>query len=96
MVHRSSGQFTQAQATALGASYNEVMHNLEVAKINLQTETPLYSIIDEPELPLPAQQLDIVRYTVIWAILEILLAEVFLAAVSFYNMLKPALFKYAK
>jgi len=51
-VQRSSSQFNQAKAGAFAASYSEVMRNLELAKMNLQKETPLYRIIDEPELPL--------------------------------------------
>lgn len=52
-VQRSSMIFNQARANANAAAYTEVMRNLEVAKINLQKETPLYRIIDSPELPLP-------------------------------------------
>ncbi|WP_429377234.1 hypothetical protein [Mucilaginibacter sp. UYCu711] len=52
-IQRSSSQFTQARASAFTAAYIEVMRNLEIAKINLQKETPLYRIIDEPDLPLP-------------------------------------------
>jgi uncharacterized protein involved in exopolysaccharide biosynthesis len=36
----------------LGSAYGEVVKNLELAKITLQKETPLYQIIDEPFLPL--------------------------------------------
>ncbi|MEO8886357.1 MAG: hypothetical protein ABI367_09860 [Mucilaginibacter sp.] len=53
-VQRSSSQFNQAKANAFASAYSEVMRNLEVAKMNLQRETPLYRIIDEPELPLIA------------------------------------------
>jgi capsule polysaccharide export protein KpsE/RkpR len=53
-IQRSGTQFNQAKATAISAAYVEVMRNLEIAKINLQKETPLFRIIDEPELPLPA------------------------------------------
>jgi len=53
-VQRSASTFNQAKATAFAGAYTEVMRNLEIAKINLQKETPLYRIIDEPELPLYA------------------------------------------
>jgi hypothetical protein len=53
-IQRSSSQFTQAKANAISLAYTEVMRNLEVAKMSLQKETPLYRIIDEPELPLSA------------------------------------------
>jgi hypothetical protein len=50
--HRSSAQEGQVRATALGTAYSEVLKNLELAKISVQKETPLYQIIDAPTLPL--------------------------------------------
>lgn len=54
-VQRAPALLTQAKAAAISTAYTEVMRNLEITKINLQKETPLYRIIDEPELPLAAQ-----------------------------------------
>jgi capsule polysaccharide export protein KpsE/RkpR len=51
-VQRSGAQESQALAGALGQAYGQVLQNLEIAKITLQKETPLYQIIDEPTLPL--------------------------------------------
>lgn len=51
-VQRAGVQQSQALATALGQAYGQVLQNLELAKITLQKETPLYQIIDEPTLPL--------------------------------------------
>ena len=51
-VQRSGVQQSQATASALGQAYGQVLQNLELAKITLQKETPLYQIIDEPTLPL--------------------------------------------
>ena len=51
-VQRSASQKSQMQATVLGAAYGEVVKNLELGKITLQKQTPLYQIIDEPSLPL--------------------------------------------
>ena len=51
-VQRSSSQFNQSKAAAMAGAYSEVLRSLEMAKISLQKETPLYRIIDEPELPL--------------------------------------------
>lgn len=51
-VQRSGAQQSQARAAALGQAYGQVLQNLELAKITLQKETPLYQIIDEPTLPL--------------------------------------------
>jgi uncharacterized protein involved in exopolysaccharide biosynthesis len=51
-IQRSASMFNQAKVMAYSAAFTEVMRNLEIAKINLQKESPLYRIIDEPELPL--------------------------------------------
>lgn len=51
-VQRSGAQQSQVRAAALGEAYGEVLKNLELAKITLLKETPLYQIIDEPVLPL--------------------------------------------
>jgi LPS O-antigen subunit length determinant protein (WzzB/FepE family) len=51
-VQRSGAQESQARAGALGQAYGQVLQSLEIAKITLQKETPLYQIIDEPTLPL--------------------------------------------
>ncbi|MGI8952497.1 MAG: Wzz/FepE/Etk N-terminal domain-containing protein [Chitinophagaceae bacterium] len=55
-VQRSGAQESQARATVVGTAYGEVVKNLEIAKITLQKETPLYQIIDEPQLPLIAEK----------------------------------------
>ena len=51
-VQRSGAQQSQVRAAALGEAYGEVLKNLEIAKITLLKETPLYQLIDEPTLPL--------------------------------------------
>jgi len=51
-IQRSRSMFNQSKVMAYSAAYTEVMRNLEIAKINLLKESPLYRIIDEPELPL--------------------------------------------
>ena len=51
-VQRSGAQQNQVRAAALGEAYGEVLKNLELAKITLLKETPLYQVIDEPSLPL--------------------------------------------
>ena len=51
-MQRSGAQQSQARAAALGQAYGQVLQSLEIAKITLQKETPLYQIIDEPTLPL--------------------------------------------
>jgi uncharacterized protein involved in exopolysaccharide biosynthesis len=56
-VQRSGALQSQASATALGQAYGEVLRNLEIAKITLEKETPLYQIIDEPTLPLERRKI---------------------------------------
>lgn len=51
-AQRASIQQNQIQVQILGAAYGEVIKNLEIAKITLKKETPLYQLIDEPQLPL--------------------------------------------
>lgn len=55
LAQRSGSQLNAAKATALTTAYGEVMRNLEIAKINIQKETPLFQVIDEPVLPLKPQ-----------------------------------------
>jgi len=55
-VQRSGALQSQARASALGQAYGQILQNLEVAKITLQRETPLYQVIDEPSLPLEQEK----------------------------------------
>jgi len=84
-VQRSASMFSQAKSAAYTAAYSEVMRNLEIAKINLQKETPLYRIIDEPELPLLASAPSKRRYVVIMAGIGFVLMTVVLIAIAFYK-----------
>ncbi|HAI84715.1 MAG TPA: hypothetical protein DCL43_13705 [Chitinophagaceae bacterium] len=56
-VNRTPVQKNQAQTTVIAAAYGEVVKNLEVAKITLQKETPLFQMVDEPRMPLKAKKL---------------------------------------
>lgn len=64
-IQRSSSQQSQAQATVVGTAYGEVVKNLELAKITLQKETPLYQIVDEPMLPLVQER----KSKLVWLII---------------------------
>ncbi len=64
-VQRSVAQQGQLKASVLGAAYGEVIKNLEIAKITLQKETPLFQIIDEPEFPLVRTKFGRLKGTVI-------------------------------
>ena len=51
-VQRAPVYKSQFTATANEAAYTEIMKNLELAKITLQKQSPIYLILDEPHLPL--------------------------------------------
>jgi hypothetical protein len=55
-VQRAPIQKSQFNTSVLGTAYGEVVRNLELAKINLQREMPLYQIVDEPALPLKVER----------------------------------------
>jgi len=84
-VQRSGSIFNQAKASAFAGAYTEVMRNLEIAKINLQKETPLYRIIDEPELPLYATAPSMFRQIIYSATAAFILMGVILVLIRFYK-----------
>ena len=55
-VKRAASQQSQARATVLGTAYGEIVKDIEIAKVTLLKETPLYQIIDEPVLPLEMEK----------------------------------------
>jgi len=55
-LQRAPAQEGQMNVQVVGTAYGEVLKNLELAKITLQQQTPLYQIIDEPHLPLVAEK----------------------------------------
>lgn len=84
-VQRSGSIFNQAKANAFAGAYTEVMRNLEVAKINLQKETPLYRIIDEPELPLYAVAPNKFRKMIYTSAIAVFLISIVLISLRFYK-----------
>ncbi|MBS1522315.1 MAG: hypothetical protein JST50_15045 [Bacteroidetes bacterium] len=81
-VQRSGMMFNQAKAAAFAAAYAEVMRNLEIAKINLQKETPLYRVIDDPELPLLPIRQNLIKYLFISSCVGLFLIAVLLSALQ--------------
>lgn len=51
-VAKTGVQKSQFNVTVVSIAYGEVLKNLEIAKITLQRETPLFQIIDQAESPL--------------------------------------------
>jgi hypothetical protein len=86
-IQRSGLMFNQAKVTAFGTAYSEVMRNLEIAKINLQKETPLYRIIDEPELPLIAEPTGKIKHVLITTIIGLILITLLLGGDYLYRNL---------
>ena len=71
-------QRNQVQAQVLGTAYGEVIKNLEIAKITLQKETPLYQIIDEPSTPLTRKNISKPVGLAVGAILTMLIYACYL------------------
>jgi hypothetical protein len=86
-VQRSGLMFNQAKVSAFGTAYGEVMRNLEISKINLQKETPLYRIIDEPELPLIAEPAGKIKHVLITTIIGFVLITLLLGGDFLYKNL---------
>lgn len=84
-VQRAGSMFNQAKVAAYGAAYTEVMRNLEIAKINLQKESPLYRIIDEPDLPLLPDKQSKAKYIVLASVLSLILMTISLLAIGVYK-----------
>lgn len=83
-VKRSRVQEGQTNATVLGTAYGEVVKNLEIAKITLQKETPLFQVVDEPTLPLKQIRTGKLTFAMIGAIALVFLTIVFLLGRRLY------------
>lgn len=70
---RAPVQMNQTRLVALGGAYTEVMRQLELAKINVQKETPLYQVIDEPVRPLAASMPDIIGAMIKFGVIGLLI-----------------------
>lgn len=77
-IQRSSGQLAQSKASVLGLAYGEVVKHLEIAKINLQKETPLFQIIDNPTLPLKIKKPGKLKSAVLFSFVVVFITILFL------------------
>ncbi len=77
-VQRAPAQSSQVKTTVLAATYGEIVKNLELAKINLQKENPLYQIIDVPEMPLVVEKSSKLKALMLGGVLGGLIMLVFL------------------
>ncbi|NNU33101.1 hypothetical protein HK413_00920 [Mucilaginibacter sp. S1162] len=89
---RSGSLFGQAKANALAGAYTEVMRNLEIAKINLQKETPLYKIIDESELPLAPVRASTTHHILFVSEIFVLIMLIILVALRLYRIIQNKLY----
>jgi len=87
-VQRSGSMYNQARVAAFSAAYSEVMRSLEIAKINLQKETPLYRIIDEPELPLIPVKESILKYMLLASFIGLIFMAMVLAGLNLYQSIR--------
>lgn len=63
----------QIDVQATGAVYQEIVKNLEIAKVNHRNNSPLIQIIDSPMLPLERSEIRLVKGMVLGAIITGLL-----------------------
>lgn len=75
---RVNSQRKQVDVQASGAIYEEIVKNLEMAKITLRNEKPLIQVIDEPILPLKKDTLSKLSSFIIGYILSTILISIFL------------------
>jgi hypothetical protein len=86
---RVPSQRRQVDVQASGAVYQEIVKNLEMAKISFRREKPLIQIIDEPKLPLKNNKLDKALGIVLGgAILGLLTVIYLLGILGFNNLIK--------
>ncbi|MBG9375743.1 lipopolysaccharide biosynthesis protein [Panacibacter sp. DH6] len=84
-VQRSGIQQNQVRASALGTAYGEVLKNLEIAKISLQKETPLYQVIDEPVLPLKMSRASVIIFFIIGGMIGGFMMVLYLTVKRFFK-----------
>jgi len=84
---RVPSQKKAVDVTANSAILNELVKNLEIAKMSLLQETPLIQVIDRPILPLEKEKLGRAKTLVVGGIIGGFLMLLFLSIVSFYKKL---------
>ena len=72
---------------ANGAIYQEIVTQLELAKVNHRNKTPLIQIIDKPTLPLENSRLKFMECLIYGLFGGILLAIIYFSLLRFYNSL---------
>lgn len=88
LAQRSGTQLNQAKIQALSTAYAEVMRNLEIAKVTIQKETPLFQVIDEPVLPLDPIRIDKRKIIYVAAALGFVIASILLLFIGLKKSLQ--------
>lgn len=91
VVKRAPAQLNGAKLTALSGAYTEVMRQLELAKINIQKETPLYQVIDEPIRPLDVSKPDLIIELILHAIYGLIIALLLLVGLKYRHYVTAGL-----
>ncbi len=84
-ILRVPSQRRSIDVTANSAILNELVKNLELAKISLRKETPLIQIIDKPILPLEKDKVGKIKALVIGGILGAFLMVLYLVLIRGYK-----------
>ncbi|MBD3749621.1 MAG: lipopolysaccharide biosynthesis protein [Sphingobacteriales bacterium] len=64
-ILRVPSQRKQLDVQANGAAYQEILKNLEIAKVSLRKDQPLIQVIDEPVLPLKKDSISKIISTIV-------------------------------
>lgn len=85
---KSSIQKSQVKTGVVATAYGELLRNLELAKINLQKENPLYQVIDTPELPLVKEEKSKIKAAIIGFAIGLFLVTALLLFIKFIKYIK--------
>jgi hypothetical protein len=75
---RVPSQRKQVDVQASGAIYQEIVKNLEMAKINFRNDKPLIQVIDEPIFPLKKERLGKAKGLILGSVIFVFLFSLFL------------------
>lgn len=87
-VKRVPSAKKQVDVQANTAILTELVKQSELAKVTLRKETPLIQVIDQPILPLPVNELGIIKGFVIGAFLAVFFTVLFLGFKKFWKELQ--------
>lgn len=85
---RLSSQRKQVDVQASEAVYQEIVKNLEMAKISFRNEKPLIQVIDEPVFPLKINKLGKAKGIILGGMLFGLLTIAYLSLQMIFEVIK--------